>query len=64
MDEQSATSILMEVMEEFGDAEPEDFLAIWTNKSGEIVIKSNCRKARALGLAAYADKWISQEAGF
>jgi len=62
-DSKSATEILMSAMEDFGGSEPRAIIVIFSNEDEDIIIRSNMRRAEAVGFCEIAKDMILKQGG-
>jgi hypothetical protein len=54
----TGTDALIEVMEKWGESEPKALLVVWTDEDGNISVHTLGACTQAIGLAAYAKKYL------
>lgn len=55
--QKTASQLLIEVMEGFGESEPRGILVLYTNEAGELNITANVGRSESIGLLEIA-KWM------
>ena len=59
----SATTVLMEALERFGECEPRCVMVLWTDEKRDIIVMSNFQRVEAVGILEIAKGMCMNQVG-